>query len=121
MTGGHPCLRCTLSSVSGHYSLLALVSTSQHQLSLDHGVVVVVGLLWLAGAGAGVPVGEQRHRLEHVLVVSPLVAHAAGAVLPKDNMDIVDIQIIWIERNTKLGVHEANISRIPRRQNNASG
>ena len=53
--------------------------------------MVVVGLLWLAGAGAGVPVGEQRHRLEHVLVVSPLVAHAAGAVLPADIIDIVDI------------------------------
>ena len=56
--------------------------------------MVVVGLLWLAGAGAGVPVGEQRHRLEHVLVVTPLVAHAAGAVLPADNIDILDIYII---------------------------
>ena len=53
--------------------------------------MVVVGLLWLAGAGGGVPVGEQRHRLEHVLVVTPLVAHAAGAVLPKDIIHIVDI------------------------------
>ena len=55
-------------------------------LALDHGVVVVVGLL-----GVGVPVGEQRHRLEHVLVVTPLVAHAAGAVLPADSGDIADI------------------------------
>ena len=52
--------------------------------------MVVVGLLGLAGAVAGVPVGEQRHRLEHVLVVTPLVAHAARAVLPADNIDILD-------------------------------